>query len=139
MASKYQFITEVYEQEIYKMSSPAEWQDFLMSACRNYKCRFDEQVLIYSQRPDATAVLTLDDWNKKFSRWVNKGANGIAVFDSLMGGHANWWVVHYGTVVPYDYERIWEIFQNLLIYRDCTNSVSDFCRGAEPECWKNIH
>ena len=48
---------------------------------RNYKCRFDEQLLIYAQRPDAIAVAELDTWNKRFKRWVNKDSKGIAVFD----------------------------------------------------------
>jgi hypothetical protein len=50
-------------------------------ACRNYKLRFDEQILIYAQRPDATAVLEIKKWSTSFGRWVNKGAKGIAVFD----------------------------------------------------------
>jgi N12 class adenine-specific DNA methylase len=62
-------------------ASPAEWTAFLRSACRSYKCRFDEQVLIYAQRPDATAVLEIEKWNERFGRWVNRGAKGIAVFD----------------------------------------------------------
>ncbi len=54
----------------------------MRSACRNYKCRFDEQLLIFTQRPDATAVLEIEKWNNRFNRWVNKGATGIAVFDN---------------------------------------------------------
>ena len=50
-------------------------------ACRNYRLRFDEQLLIYAQRPDATAVLEIERWNDKFGRWVNRGAKGIAVFE----------------------------------------------------------
>ena len=56
-------------------------QGFLSSACRNYKCRFDEQLLIYAQRPDAVAVAKLETWNRQFKRWVNKDSKGIAVFD----------------------------------------------------------
>ncbi len=48
---------------------------------RNYKLTFDEQVLVYAQRPDATAVLEIEKWNRRFGRWVNRGATGIAVFD----------------------------------------------------------
>ncbi|NCC86377.1 MAG: hypothetical protein EOM05_00715 [Clostridia bacterium] len=81
MATKYQLITEAYERELATISTPQRWQNFLISACRNYKCRFDEQVLIFAQRPDATAVLEIDKWNRQFNRWVNKGSNGIAVFD----------------------------------------------------------
>ena len=54
--------------------------EFLASACRNYKLRYDEQLLVYAQRPDATAVLEIEQWNKIFGRWVNRGARGIAVF-----------------------------------------------------------
>ena len=62
------------------MSNPQNWQAFLASACRNYKLRYDEQLLVYAQRPDATAVLEIEQWNKIFGRWVNRGARGIAVF-----------------------------------------------------------
>lgn len=81
-ASKYQFITELYRRTgVAVARNPQSWQNFLSSACHNYKCRFDEQLLIFAQRPDATAVLELEDWNKKFKRWVNKNSKGIAVFD----------------------------------------------------------
>lgn len=62
------------------VQNPQAWRSFLTAACRNYKCRFDEQVLIYAQRPDATAIATMDMWNQKFHRWVNKGSKSIAVF-----------------------------------------------------------
>ena len=62
------------------VSNPQNWQAFLASACRNYKLRYDEQLLVYAQRPDATAVLEIEQWNKIFGRWVNRGARGIAVF-----------------------------------------------------------
>ena len=57
----------------------------MRAACYNYKCPFDEQVLIYAQRPDATAVLELEKWNRQFGRWVNAGATGIAVIDEARG------------------------------------------------------
>ncbi len=89
MARKYELITELYQQTLGKItSSQGAWRAFLRSACRNYKCRFDEQVLIYAQRPDARAVLELDDWNKKLGRWVNRGAAGIAVFDDTHTGNS---------------------------------------------------
>ena len=53
----------------------------MAAACRNYRLTFDEQLLVYAQRPDATAVLEIERWNRQFGRWVNRGANGIAVFD----------------------------------------------------------
>ena len=83
MAAKYQLITELYQRTGKTVTrNPQAWQNFLSSACRNYKCRFDEQLLIYAQRPDAVAVTTIEVWNKLFKRWVNKDSKGIAVFDT---------------------------------------------------------
>ena len=82
MAAKYQLITELYRRTgIAVAKNPQAWQGFLSSVCRNYKCRFDEQLLIYAQRPDAVAVAKLETWNRQFKRWVNKDSKGIAVFD----------------------------------------------------------
>ena len=82
MAAKYQLLTELYESTGIAVAKNAQaWGAFLQSACRNYKCRFDEQLLIYVQRPDATAVAGIDTWNRLFKRWVNKDSKGIAVFD----------------------------------------------------------
>ena len=82
MAAKYQLITELYRRTGRDVTrNPQVWQGFLSSACRNYKCRFDEQLLIYAQRPDATAVAEIGTWNRLFKRWVNKDSKGIAVFD----------------------------------------------------------
>ena len=82
MAAKYQLITELYRRtEIAVAKNPQTWQNFLAAACRNYKCRFDEQLLIFAQRPDAVAVAQIETWNKQFRRWVNKDSKGIAVFD----------------------------------------------------------
>jgi hypothetical protein len=87
-------IVNLYEATLRQVNdSPAEWTAFLRSACKNYKCRFDEQVLIYAQRPDATAVLEIEKWNKNFGRWVNKGATGIATFDD--GRNAGYRLKHY--------------------------------------------
>ena len=86
MASKFQFITELYSRTLTRLTGDYEsWTGFLRSACYNYKCPFDEQVLIYAQRPDATAVLELEKWNRQFGRWVNAGATGIAVMDEAHG------------------------------------------------------
>ena len=83
MAAKYQLMTELYQRTGKTVTrNPQTWQGFLSSACRNYKCRFDEQLLIYAQRPDAVAVTTIEVWNKLFKRWVNKDSKGIAVFDT---------------------------------------------------------
>ena len=82
MAAKYQLITELYRRTGMAVAkNPQAWQGFLSSACHNYKCRFDEQLLIYAQRPDATAVAEIGTWNRLFKRWVNKDSKGIAVFD----------------------------------------------------------
>ena len=82
MARKYDLISELYNRTCKTVvSNPQNWQAFLRSACRNYKLRYDEQLLVYAQRPDATAVLEIERWNTRFGRWVNRGAKGIAVFE----------------------------------------------------------
>lgn len=82
MARKYDLISELYRRTAHAVVSDVEnWQAFLRCSCRNYRLRFDEQLLIYAQRPDATAVLEIERWNDKFGRWVNRGAKGIAVFE----------------------------------------------------------
>lgn len=86
MPTKFQFITELYRSTLTKLTGDYEsWTGFLRAACYNYKCPFDEQVLIYAQRPNATAVLELEKWNRQFGRWVNAGATGIAVMDEAHG------------------------------------------------------
>lgn len=82
MARKYDLISELYDRTCKTVvSNPQNWQAFLQSACRNYKLRYDEQLLVFAQRPDATAVLEIERWNGSFGRWVNRGAKGIAVFE----------------------------------------------------------
>lgn len=91
MARKYEIITELYQRTIAGITSPQEWPRFLSTACRNFRLSFDEQVLLYAQRPDATAVLPIEGangWNQRFGRWVNRGATGIAVFDSEYTGRS---------------------------------------------------
>ena len=81
MPTKFQLITELYDQTVQSATgSYQSWTGFLRAACYNYKCPFDEQILIYAQRPDATAVLEMERWNRQFGRWVNRGAKSIAVF-----------------------------------------------------------
>ena len=88
MARKYDLISELYNRTCKTVvSSPKSWQDFLTSACRNYKLRFDEQLLVFAQRPDATAVLEIERWNGTFGRWVNKGATRI--IDRILNGIGN--------------------------------------------------
>ncbi len=104
MASKFQFITELYHSTLAELTGDYEsWTGFLRSACYNYKCPFDEQVLIYVQRPDATAVLELEKWNRQFGRWVNAGAPGIAVMDEA---HGKGWLKHYFDITDTHATRI---------------------------------
>ena len=104
MASKFQFITELYHSTLAELTGDYEsWTGFLRSACYNYKCPFDEQVLIYAQRPDATAVLELEKWNRQFGRWVNAGATGIAVMDEA---HGKGWLKHYFDIADTHTTRI---------------------------------
>jgi len=86
MAILYKALTELYRETQRKVTAPSEWQAFLAAACRNYRLSFYEQLLVYAQRPDATAVLEIERWNRQFGRWVNRGANGIAVFDGEHNG-----------------------------------------------------
>ena len=86
MASKFELITELYRKTLKSVTAPERWQRFLTAASHNYKLSFDEQLLVYAQRPDATAVLEIERWNRQFGRWVNRGATGIAVFDGEYNG-----------------------------------------------------
>lgn len=86
MARKIELITDLYAEAVKEVSeTPENWMAFLRSSCRNYRLPFDEQLLIHKQRPDATAVLSMGGWNKKFGRWVKRGSKGIAVFDKRAG------------------------------------------------------
>lgn len=86
MTKKYDLITELYDAAIKKVTeNPENWMYFLKSACRNYRLPFDEQLLIHVQHPEALAVLPMEDWNKKFGRWVKRDSKGIAVFDKNAG------------------------------------------------------
>ena len=94
MARKYDLISELYERTCFAVTNnPLNWQSFLKTAGRNYRLRFDEQLLIYAQRPEATAVLEIERWNDTFGRWVNKGAKGIAVFEDADRSHQR--LIHY--------------------------------------------
>ena len=82
MAAKYQLITELYRRTgVAVAKNPQAWQGFLSSACRNYKCRFDEQLLIYAQRPDAVAVAKLETWNRQIAKL--EGCTKMAVKGSV--------------------------------------------------------
>ena len=114
MARKYDLISELYDRTCKTVvSSPQNWEAFLTSACRNYKLRFDEQLLVFAQRPDATAVLEIERWNGTFGRWVNRGATGIAVFDDVSRSRQR--LIHYFDISdthPSKYSRpvpIWKM------------------------------
>ena len=79
--------------DLKEVLSPDKWAAFLRSACYNYRLRFDEQLLVYAQKPEATAVLQIERWNRTFGRWVNRGAKGIAVFERHDGVSQK--LVHY--------------------------------------------
>ena len=79
---KYDLITDLYAEAVKEVTaSPENWLSFLRSACRNFRLPFDDQILIYAQRPEASAVLPMKVWNEKFGRWVKRDSKGIAVFD----------------------------------------------------------
>lgn len=82
MATRFELISALYD-DVSKdvIRSPSNWQEFLKSSCNNYGLPFSEQLLVYAQKPDAVAVLPMASWNKRFGRWINKGAKGIALFD----------------------------------------------------------
>lgn len=88
MASKYERMTDLYFQTLNEMLEPENWSCFLTTACRNFRLSFHEQVMLYAQKPDVTAVLPIEGrngWNRRFGRWVNRGAKGIAMFDGQSG------------------------------------------------------
>ena len=93
MARKFDLISQQYVDTSKEVLSPDKWAAFLRTACYNYRLRFDEQLLIYAQKPEATAVLPIERWNRTFGRWVNRGAKGIAVFDRHDGVSQK--LVHY--------------------------------------------
>lgn len=86
MASKLRLITDLYGETLTKISNnPNEWMSFLNCAAMNYKYPFNDQVLIYAQRPEAVACAKIEAWNKQVGRWVNRGAKGIALLSEDNG------------------------------------------------------
>ena len=84
--NKYQRINELSRDTIKQITNtPEEWMKFLDTAANNYKYSFDEQVLIYVQKPEATACADIDTWNTKLKRWISKGAKGIALISNVNG------------------------------------------------------
>ena len=91
MALKYERITDLYLQTAGEVATQENWPPFLTTACYNFRLSFDKQILLYAQRPDATAVLPIEGrqgWNQRFGRWVNRGSKGIAILDSDSNGQA---------------------------------------------------
>lgn len=86
MASKLRLITDLYGETLTQISkNPDDWMSFLECAAMNYKYPFNDQVLIYAQRPEAVACAKIESWNKQVGRWVNRGAKGIALLSEDNG------------------------------------------------------
>lgn len=86
MASKLQIVTEFSQKKTLELASVrGNWQRYLKTAARIYKYPFRDQLLIHVQRPDATACATIEFWNSRMDRWVNRGSRGIALLDD--SGH----------------------------------------------------
>lgn len=112
-----EYIMNLFNNTLVKIfSSSGEWEKFLQSACKNYKLSFYNQVLLYAQKPDATAILTMRNWNKKFGRFVNRGTKGIALLNLCDKSNAkiNWFFdvsstseTSYAKPVP-----IWTVTEN---------------------------
>ena len=82
MASTIKKVSELSELTTYNITrTPENWTEFLDTASRIYKYSFNEQVLIHAQKPDATACASIEIWNQKMHRWVNRGSTGIALID----------------------------------------------------------
>ena len=116
MSTKFEHITTLYHEMMHDLPKPAMWQDFLDTACRNFRLDFDEQILLFAQKPEATAVLEIERWNRGFGRWVNKGSTGIALFDKDYPGRTRLKYVfdisdthesRYAKTVP-----LWEMHRN---------------------------
>lgn len=82
MASNLQAITSIFLDEVLNVTKNQDnWKAFLKTAANNYKYSFPDQLLIFAQRPDATACAEIEIWNERFNRWVNRGATGIALLN----------------------------------------------------------
>ena len=80
MPNKYQLVNQMANETLKEITKSGEnWTKFLKTASNNYKYSFNEQVLIYAQKPNTTACADIETWNNRLKRWVNKGAKGIAL------------------------------------------------------------
>ena len=86
MAIRYKALTELYLETQRSVTAPDQWRAFLASACRNYRLSFDEQLLVYASAQTPPPSWRSSDGNRQFGRWVNRGANGIAVFNGEHNG-----------------------------------------------------
>ena len=88
MSEKMQYISELAEQTARQITqSPQNWATFLRTAARLYKYPFEDQLLIYTQRPEASACATIDIWNRRMNRWINRGSKGIALITGGSNPH----------------------------------------------------
>ena len=80
MSNKYQYVYELWYEYSQKIaSSPTDWMDFLKTSAWSFKYRFDDQILIYAQKPNARACAEYNTWNNKMNRWIKKYSRGIAL------------------------------------------------------------
>lgn len=87
MANKLQLISELSAQTADRITDSVDgWKSYLGTAARLYKYSFNDQLLIYAQRPDATACAEMELWNDKMRRWVKPGSKGIALIRENAGG-----------------------------------------------------
>ena len=87
--SKLQDIRDLAQEHAVSVSgSPRDWMDYMNTASRLYRYSFSDQLLIHAQHPEATACASLELWNEKMFRWVNRGARGIALLDET-GQHTS--------------------------------------------------
>lgn len=86
VSKKYHNLSVLESETVHQVSkNGGEWAKYLTTAARLYRYPFEDQMLIYAQRPEATACAELEDWNERMSCWVNRGAKGIALFDRDSG------------------------------------------------------
>lgn len=118
MARKYDFIKTLYQQICKEVAhSPQNWQDFLSSACNYCYLRFDEQLLVYAQKPTATAVLEFEKWNRNFNRRINRGSKGIAIFTDINMTKIDYYF-DVSDTSPREYSRPVNIWQYKEEYQD---------------------
>lgn len=141
MAAKMQRIFELMQETQKSLSEPDNWTAFLRTAAWQYKYPFEDQVLIYAQRPDAMACAGMEVWNKRMHRWINKGSKGIALLRETGG--------HYGLEYVFDVAdtrdrynrelRLWQYDEkyDIPIKETLTNTFGDI--NADSSMYEAIH